>query len=101
MSTLMKYRVQVFGASVDPVDLNRQFSEKNHYNFVLLSDPEKHLAKALGVLTPDEKYARRWTYVIDADGVIRDIDMKVAVAHHGKDLAAKLEALGVPEEKAD
>jgi peroxiredoxin len=97
MSTLSKYRVQVFGASVDPPELNKQFAEKNSYNFPLLSDPEKGFAKALGVLNPANGFAARWTYIIDDQGVIREIDKKVAVANHGKDLAAKLEALGVPK----
>src|SRR5688500_10197899 len=96
MSTLSKYQVQVFGASVDPVELNKQFAEKNSYNFPLLSDPEKTYAKALGVLAP-QGFARRWTYIIDKDGVVREIDMKVTPANHGKDLAAKLEAMGIPK----
>lgn len=96
MSQLQKYQVAVFGASVDTPDLNKQFSDKNKYNFVLLSDPDKTFAKELGVLSP-AGYAQRWTYVIDDKGVIRDIDKKVAVANHGKDLAAKLESLGIPK----
>ena len=99
MSTLGKYKLQVFGASVDPVDLNKQFAEKNSYNFPLLSDPEKTYAKALGVLNPDpaRPFARRWTYIIDKDGVIREIDKMVKVGSHGKDVAAKLDALGIPK----
>jgi len=96
MSQLSKYQVQVFGASVDPIEANKQFSEMNKYNFVLLSDPDKSYARALGVLGPGG-YASRWTYVIDKEGVIREIDKGVQVKSHGKDLAAKLEALGVPK----
>src|ERR1043166_5746146 len=96
MSTLSKYRIQVFGASVDTVDLNKQFADKNNYNFPLLSDPEKKYAGALGVLAPNG-FARRWTYIIDEKGVIRDIDTSVKVGSHGKDLAAKLDALGIPK----
>jgi thioredoxin-dependent peroxiredoxin len=97
MSALSKYKVQFFGASVDPVDLNKKFSEQNKYNFPLLSDPEKSYAKALGVLSPNGAFAQRWTYVIDDQGVIRSIDKMVKPANHGKDLAAKLEELGIPK----
>jgi peroxiredoxin Q/BCP len=97
MSALSKYQVQFFGASVDTPELNKQFSDKNSYNFPLLSDPDKSYAKALGVLNPANGFAARWTYVIDKDGVIRDIDKMVKVGSHGKDLAAKLEALGIPK----
>jgi peroxiredoxin Q/BCP len=86
----------VFGASVDPVDANKKFSENNNYNFVLLSDPDKAYAKALGVLSP-AGFANRWTYIIDKEGVIREIDKMVKVGDHGKDVAAKLDALGIPK----
>ena len=97
MSTIQKYKVQVFGASTDSVEDNQKFSNNNKYNFVLLSDPDKSYAKALGVLHPTGIFAQRWTYVIDDQGVIREIDKSVKVANHGKDVAAKLEALGVPK----
>ena len=96
MSSLSKFKVQFFGASVDPVELNKQFSDKNSYNFPLLSDPDKGYAKALGVLGPNG-FANRWTYVIDDEGIIREIDKMVKTGSHGKDLAAKLEALGIPK----
>ena len=96
MSALSKFKVQVFGASVDAAELNKQFSDKNSYNFPLLSDPDKSYAKALGVLSP-AGYAMRWTFVIDEKGVIREIDKTVKAGSHGKDLSAKLEALGIPK----
>ena len=97
MSELSKYQVQVFGASTDPLELNQKFAEQNKYNFVLLSDPEKGYAKALGVLAPTGAFARRWTYIIDKDGIIRHIDQGVKVDSHGKDVAAKLAELGIPK----
>lgn len=97
MSALSKYQVQFFGASVDPPELNKQFSEQNSYNFPLLSDPDKTYAKQLGVLNPANGFANRWTYIIDKDGVIREIDKMVKPGSHGKDLAARLEALGIPK----
>jgi thioredoxin-dependent peroxiredoxin len=97
MSALSKFRVQFFGASVDPVEANKQFAEMNKYNFPLLSDPEKGYAKALGVLNPANGFANRWTFIIDQEGVIRHIDKMVSPASHGKDLAAKLEELKIPK----
>lgn len=95
MSTLAKFKIQVFGASVDTPDLNKQFAEKGSYNFPLLSDPEKAYAKALGVLNAERGFANRWTFIIDQDGKIIDIDKMVKTGSHGKDLTAKLEALGI------
>jgi peroxiredoxin len=97
MSELSKYKAAFFGASVDTPELNKQFAEKNMYNFPLLSDTDKKYSTALGVLNPQNGFARRWTYIIDQEGVIREIDQKVTPANHGKDLAAKMEALGIPK----
>lgn len=96
MSTISSYKVQVFGASVDPPEKNKEFADKNKYNFVLLSDPDKTYAKALGVLNPQNGFTYRWTYVIDDQGIIREIDKAVKTGSHGKDVATRLEALGIP-----
>ena len=87
----------MFGASVDSPELNKQFSEKNNYNFVLLSDPTKAYAKALGALRPGGGSAQRWTYYIDTHGVVRFIDKGVKVASHGADVVKKMKELGVPK----
>ncbi len=97
MSQLSRFKVQVFGASVDPVEANKAFAEMGKYNFPLLSDPDKSYAKTLGVLNANGTFAQRWTFVIDDQGIIREIDKMVQAPNHGKDLAAKLEALGVPK----
>jgi peroxiredoxin Q/BCP len=96
MSALSKYRVQFFGASVDTPEANKQFSDKNRYNFPLLSDPDKTYARTLGVLGP-AGFANRWTFIIDDQGTIREIDKMVKPTQHGKDLAAELEALHIPK----
>ena len=96
MSELEKYEVKVFGISTDSVEANKEFCAANKYQFTVLSDPDKSYARELGVLSPQNGFARRWTYVIDKDGVIREIDVMVKPGTHGKDLAARLEALKVP-----
>src|SRR5438445_3240408 len=40
---------QRLGISSDPVDKQRQFSEKHAFDFPLLSDPDRVVADALGV----------------------------------------------------
>ena len=42
--------------------------------FPLLSDTEKQVAKAYGVLSFTRLFANRVTFVIDKDGIIRHID---------------------------
>ena len=95
MSTLQKFQVQVFAASVDTADTNKRFAEEHHYNFPILSDPDKIVAKAYGVLAP-AGYAQRWTFIVDREGKIRAVDKKVNFASHGKDLVKALEEAGIP-----
>lgn len=99
MSALSKFKVQVFGASVDPPELNREFAEKGRYPFPLLSDPTKDYARALGALNPTTGFSQRWTYIIDDQGIIREIDKLVRPSTHGRDLAARLEALGIAKKE--
>src|SRR6476620_3992412 len=47
---IKKYNVAYFMASVDPIDQNKGFAEKEKADFALLSDPTKETAKAYGVL---------------------------------------------------
>jgi peroxiredoxin Q/BCP len=82
-------------ASTDSEEDNRGFAEKNEASFPILSDPGKETAKAYGVLS-GMGFAKRWTFYIDADGVIQKIDKDVDPRSAGADLLANLEALNVP-----
>ena len=82
-------------ASTDSAEDNRAFAEKNEATFPILSDPSKAMPAAYGVLA-EAGYARRWTFYIDAEGLIRKIDRSVNPGTAGADLVANLEALQVP-----
>jgi peroxiredoxin Q/BCP len=60
-----------------------------------LSDPDKKVAKAYGVVTPEREVPYRWTYYIGSDGTILYIDKEVKTNTAGADIAARLEALGI------
>lgn len=80
--------------SVDDAETNRQFAESLHADFPLLSNPEKDVAEAYGVLS-ERGFASRWTFYIGKDGTILDIDTAVKPATAGEDVVAKLTALGI------
>lgn len=84
-----------FAASVDTPDTNRQFAESLGLDYPLLSDPGKEVARAYGVLAGDRQYAARWTFYIGQDGTILHVDKQVSPAAHGKDVVARLKALGI------
>jgi peroxiredoxin Q/BCP len=54
------------------------------------------VARAYGVVDPDQPFAFRWTFYIGVDGRITYIDKLVRPATHGDAIAAKLAELGVP-----
>ena len=82
--------------SLDDPKKNLEFAQSLSGNFPLLSDPEKVAAKAYGVLGFASLYAKRWTFYIDVEGVIRYIDKDVNTETAGQDIAKRLGALGTP-----
>lgn len=87
-----------YAASVDPPETNKAFAESLSLDYPVLSDPEKKVAAAYGVLGTSG-YASRWTFYIGKDGKVLAVDWDVKPGQHGADIAAKLRALGVPERK--
>ncbi|NOZ89613.1 MAG: peroxiredoxin [Crenarchaeota archaeon] len=79
----------VLGASTDPPERNRRFAEKLGLRFTLLSDPDGSIARLYGVLKEGTKRpsAKRVTFIIDEDGVIREVIENVRPAEKHADLA--------------
>jgi peroxiredoxin Q/BCP len=93
-------------ASVDTPEDNKGFAEKEQANFPILSDPDRKVAEAYGVLggpNPENptgpRYARRWMFYIGPDGKLLKIDKVSHTADAGTALVANLEALKVPKKK--
>ena len=79
---------------MDDADTNKKFAVETEADYPILSDPEKKVATAYGVLGASG-FASRWTFYIGPDGKILDIDKKISVKTAGEDVVKKLEALGV------
>ncbi len=92
---LRPFAATYFMASVDPLVDNMRFAEETGADFPLLSDEDKSVAAAYGVLH-ERGFAQRWTFYIDADGIIVAIDKDVRPATSAEDMAATLEELGIP-----
>jgi peroxiredoxin Q/BCP len=80
---------------VDDAETNKKFAEHVEADYPILSDPEKKVAAAYGVVTPERQLAARWTFYIGADGKILAIDQKVSPRTAGADIVTKLQELGV------
>src|SRR5262249_56051115 len=88
---LRKHGFRIFAASVDAPDTNRSFAESLGLTYPILSDPTRAAARAYGVLAASG-YASRWTFYIGADGRIVDIDKKVNVSSHGRDVLKRVQS---------
>ncbi len=95
------FDVAVFMVSLDEPERNREFAEALGAKHVLLSDPAGEAGRAYGVVALGGLYARRWTFYIDSEGVIREIDKNVSTATAGQDIARNLERLGFPKAKPE
>jgi len=87
--------VAYFTASCDDAETNEKFAKSLDLDYPILSDPNKKVAGEYGVLNPERGFAQRWTFYIGKDGKILYIDKNVNAAEHGKDIAKKLDELGV------
>ena len=88
--------------SVDKPEDNKKFADQEQADFPMLSDPEKKVAEAYGVLPPVNpdrpeapRYARRWMFFIGPDGKILHIEKVGHTADAGEYLAKTLAELGV------
>lgn len=95
--------------SVDKPEDNKAFAEKEQADFPILSDPDKKVAFAYGVIPPDRppdrQFASRWTFYIGPDGKILAIDKGatgrgINPANAGQDLVTKLNELGVKKKSS-
>ena len=87
-------KIAYFTASVDPADVNAKFAESLGLDYPILSDPTKETAKAYGVLNK-VGMSSRVTFYIDKEGVIKEIDSKIATGKAGEDVVSKVKSLGI------
>jgi len=83
----------IIGASVDDIDIQKRFQSENKLPFELLSDSDKKVSKAFGVLNSKGDYSQRKTFIIDPDGKIAHIFDKVNVSSHDEEVKDALKKL--------
>lgn len=62
--------VQPFGVNPASVEAHRAYATKFRFNFPLLSDPQREVARAYGALKADGKGIQRSVVLIDRDGTV-------------------------------
>ncbi|MBM3137600.1 MAG: thioredoxin-dependent thiol peroxidase [Chloroflexi bacterium] len=84
--------VDILGISPDSVDSHKEFRDKYHLPFTLLSDPDHQIAIAYGVWGMKEKEGRvyegiyRTTFILDRKGEITKIFEGVDPASHSQEV---------------
>jgi len=92
-------RTVILGVSRDSVASHEKFKEKQGFPFDLLSDPDETLCKQFDVIHEKSLYGRKFmgvvrsTFLIDAEGKLRQEWRKVKVKGHAEEVLAAVKAL--------
>jgi peroxiredoxin Q/BCP len=90
---------QVIGISRDSVKSHDKFKAKHELNFTLASDEDGKVCEAWGVWVEKSMYGRKYmgiersTFLVDAEGVIREAWRKVGVTGHAEAVRKAIERL--------
>jgi peroxiredoxin Q/BCP len=90
---IRKMGAEVVGVSLDSITSHDKFTSKYNLPFPLISDKEKRIAQAFGVLKDTGTSASRVTFIIDKAGKIARIFPKVDVSRHTEEVVAALKEL--------
>jgi len=84
---------EVLGISSDNLEMHKKFLERYKLNFPLIADTDNKISKAYGVYNEEKGRARRVTFIIDKDGIVRHIIDRVNVNTHAQDVLNVLKQL--------
>lgn len=82
---------QILGVSVDDVDSHAEFCDSEGLKFPLLADTSGNVSKAYGSWLG--AMSLRHTYLIDPDGILREIFLGVRPSIHSQEVLARLDEL--------
>ncbi len=91
--------ITVIGVSPDTVESHAAFAQKHDLPFLLISDPDHHIAELYGVWGERNLYGRKFmgikrtTFLIDEQGVIRKIIKRPHVKDHAREVLEAWKAL--------
>ena len=93
IAPIRKMGAEVVGVSLDSITSHEKFTTKFGLPFPLISDKEKQIAKAFGVLRETGTSTNRITFIIDKQGKIANVFPKVDVSKHTEEVVAALKQL--------
>jgi peroxiredoxin Q/BCP len=99
LPALGKLGLEVIGVSPDPMKPIESFAAKYSLTFPLASDPDHVAAEAYGVWVEKSMYGRKYwgmersSFLVGADGVVKQVWRKVKPAEHAAQVMAAAKAL--------
>jgi thioredoxin-dependent peroxiredoxin len=82
----------ILGVSTDSVEKHQKFAQAHRLPFKMLSDSDKSVSRAFGTLTM-VGVSNRVTFLIDPNGVIRDVLSKISYQSYASVVAERLSKL--------
>jgi peroxiredoxin len=90
---------RVIGVSKDPCQKHQKFIDKHDLRVMLLSDEQTQLCEAYGVWQEKKNYGKtyfgivRSTFVIDTQGILREVQYGVKAAGHAQEILNRVQQL--------
>jgi peroxiredoxin Q/BCP len=83
----------ILGVSADDSQSHKAFAEKYHLPFSLLADPDKRIIGAYGVKWPLLGIAKRVTFLIDRQGIVRKVITDIRTKDHDQQVLTLLKGM--------
>ena len=83
----------ILGVSADTSQSHKAFAEKFHLPFSILADPDKRIIGAYGVKMPLLGFAKRVTFLIDRQGIVRKVITDTRTKDHDQQVLAILKGI--------
>jgi peroxiredoxin Q/BCP len=84
---------EVFGISTNTVKEQADFAKNHNLNFILLADDKAEVTNLYGSKMPVVNFSKRWTFIIDPNLIIRNIDKDVDPIKDAEKVAEKIKEL--------
>jgi thioredoxin-dependent peroxiredoxin len=102
---LSETKVPVVGISPDTVESHQKFVKKHDLHLTLLADPSHSVIESYGVWAVKKMYGREYmgversTFLINPNGIIKDIWHRVKVKGHVEAVSSRLRELMADEKR--
>ncbi len=93
---IQQKNAMLIGISADPQATQKEFHKKHDLNFDLLSDADLKVIDQFGVKAPLVGLAKRWTFILDPNLVVKSIEPNVDPAFDAEWTAETIDELQNP-----